>query len=105
MRLIVLFFMCLLTMGSLNAKEVNKSLAANPDAVQQQIDSMGLTQMPESTANEMRGGGGIFFLNILTGAVLGTATMKAIYGGSYCASCGGKWSIVIPWFLKPIKAY
>ncbi len=94
MRLIVLFFVCLLTIGTVGAREVDRSLSANPDAVQKQIDSMGLTEMPESTAKEMRGE----YYWLISGAIWGS---RALYS---CAMTGICWGTLTmqgaKWYLN-----
>ena len=55
--------------------------------------------MSDEEMNEVRGEN--VFINILTGAIIGTATLKVLYGD---ALCNTGWCFVTPWFLKPLYA-
>ena len=99
--LAVVFMLTSLAPATASAHEVNHSLAANPAATLSTIDAMNLQTMPDVVAGEVRGEG-IWYINMLTGAIVGTSVLQAIYGAALCNSGGCSW---LPWFLKPVYVY
>lgn len=57
--------------------------------------------VPMTDAEMAKVQGEVWYINLLSGAIFGTAALKLIYGDALCNSgvC-----FFLPWFLKPIYA-
>ncbi len=98
MAFAIVLFTALPAQASVSFDTDNPAVVAQPQALPDFMQNLEAIPMTDAEMAEVRGEA--WYINIFTGAIIGTATMIWIYGNAYCLTCT-PW--YIPWFLKPIS--